>query len=145
VTQKVVLLADDDRELVTALAQRCRWRGLKVCCAHDAFSALSLAKSQLPDLICLDVEMPAGNGLCVCEMLASDEACRLIPVAILTGKNDPDTIMRCHHLCAYYVEKCPDTWSRLEPLIDELLGPPDALASGGPFKPLSVAAASSKE
>jgi DNA-binding response OmpR family regulator len=140
VSQKIVLLADDDQELVTALAHRCRRRGLKVCCAYDAFSALSLARSAPPDMICLDVEMPAGNGLSVCEMLASDEACRSIPVAILTGKNDPDTIVRCHNMCAYYIEKCSDIWSRLEPLIDELLGPPDGLGSGGASRPLAATA-----
>jgi DNA-binding response OmpR family regulator len=141
VSQKVVLIADDDRDLVTALAHRCRRRGLDVRCAHDAFTALSLVRSELPDLVCLDVEMPAGNGLSVCEMLASDESCRSIPVAILTGKNDPDTIIRCHNLCAYYVEKCSDVWSRLEPLIDELLGPPDSPGSGGHPEPPTLAAA----
>jgi len=104
---------------------RCRRRGLKVLCAHDAFTALSLVKSEMPDMVCLDVEMPAGNGLSVCEMLAADEACRSIPVAIMTGRTDPDTIIRCHSMCAYYVEKCPDVWSRLEPLLIEVLGLPN--------------------
>jgi DNA-binding response OmpR family regulator len=126
--QKTVLIADDDRELVNVIALRCRSHGLKVLCAHDAFTALSLAKSETPDMVCLDVEMPAGNGLSACEMLASDEACRSIPVAIMTGRTDPDTIIRCHNLCAYYIEKCPDVWTRLEPLLTEILGP--AVESG---------------
>jgi CheY-like chemotaxis protein len=120
-TEKVVLIADDDRDLVDALALRCGRLGLKALCAYDGFSALSLIKSERPDMACLDVDMPAGNGLCVCEMVASDETCRSIPIAILTGRSDPDTIMRCHSLCAYYVEKCPDVWSRIEPLLKELL------------------------
>jgi DNA-binding response OmpR family regulator len=122
--QKTLVIADDDRELVEVIAMRCRRRGLKVFCAHDAFTALSLVKSESPDMVCLDVEMPAGNGLSVCEMLASDEECRSIPVAIMTGRTDPDTIIRCHNMCAYYIEKCPDVWSRLEPLLSEILGPP---------------------
>jgi DNA-binding response OmpR family regulator len=121
VVDKVVLIADDDRDLVQALAVRCNRLGLKAICAYDGFSALSLIKSERPDMACLDVEMPAGNGLSVCEMLASDETCRSIPIAILTGRTDPETIMRCHSLCAYYVEKCPDVWSRIEPLLKELL------------------------
>jgi DNA-binding response OmpR family regulator len=121
VTDKVVLIADDDRELVRALALRCDRLGLKTLCAYDAFSALSLIKSERPDMACLDVDMPAGNGLSVCEMLASDESCRTMPIAILTGRTDPETIMRCHSLCAYYVEKCSDVWSRIEPLLKELL------------------------
>ncbi|HET6323649.1 MAG TPA: response regulator [Planctomycetaceae bacterium] len=122
---KTVLIADDDRELLDAIALRCRRLGLRVFCAHDAFTALSLVKSEMPDMVCLDVEMPAGNGLSVCEMLTSDEACRSIPVAIMTGRTDPDTIIRCHNMCAYYIEKCPDVWTRLEPLLIEILGLPN--------------------
>jgi CheY-like chemotaxis protein len=130
VTEKVVLIADDDRDLVQALALRCGRLGLKTLCAYDAFSALSLIKSNRPDMVCLDVEMPSGNGLSVCEMLASDETCRSIPIAILTGRSDPETIMRCHSLCAYYVEKCPDVWSRIEPLLKELLCGSDMTPGG---------------
>lgn len=129
--QRSIVIADDDRELVGAIALRCRRHGLKVLCAHDAFTALSLVKSEAPDMVCLDVEMPAGNGLSVCEMLASDEECRSIPVAIMTGRTDPDTIIRCHNMCAYYIEKCPDLWSRLEPLLTELLGPSSDPGSNG--------------
>jgi CheY-like chemotaxis protein len=90
-------------------------------------------------MTCLDVEMPAGNGLSVCEMLASDQACRSIPIAILTGRSDPDTIIRCHNLCVYYVEKCPDIWSRLEPLLKELLGNSDTTSAGVPAGGLGAA------
>jgi CheY-like chemotaxis protein len=126
-TGKSILIADDDRDLAQALALRCQRLGLTASCVHDAFSALAFVKSQRPDMVCLDVEMPAGNGLSVCEMLATDEACRATPIAILTGRNDPETIMRCHNLCAYYVEKCSDVWSRLEPLVKELLCDSDTL------------------
>jgi CheY-like chemotaxis protein len=132
VTEKVVLIADDDRDLVQALALRCVGLGLKTLCAYDAFSALSLIKSERPDMACLDVDMPAGNGLSVCEMVASDESCRSMPIAILTGRSDPETIMRCHSLCAYYVEKCPDVWSRIEPLLKELLCDSDTMSAGRP-------------
>ena len=85
-TTKTILIADDDADLVNILVTRCRLLGLNVLCAHDAFDALSLARSERPDMICLDVEMPAGNGLSVCEMLCFDESCRTIPIAILTGQ-----------------------------------------------------------
>jgi CheY-like chemotaxis protein len=90
---------------------------------------LSLVKTGRPDVVCLDVDMPAGNGLGVCEMLSSDTACRTIPIIILTGRTDPETIMRCHSLCAYYVEKCPDVWSRIEPLLKELLCDHDTMCA----------------
>jgi CheY-like chemotaxis protein len=132
VPEKTILIADDDHELVHVLAVRCRRLGLNVLCAHDAFSALSLVKTGRPDVVCLDVDMPAGNGLGVCEMLSSDAACRTIPIIILTGRTDPETIMRCHSLCAYYVEKCPDVWSRIEPLLKELLCDHDTTCAAHP-------------
>jgi CheY-like chemotaxis protein len=135
-----ILIADDDCDLVDVLAARCRRIGLTVIVAHDAFTALSLAKSEQPNIICLDVEMPAGNGLSVGEMLASDEECRCIPVVILTGKDDPGTIMRCHSLCAYYVAKCPDVWSRMKPLIEELLCDYDRAGADRASQPLVPAA-----
>jgi CheY-like chemotaxis protein len=128
---KTILIADDDHELVHALSLRCRGLGLRVLAAYDAFSVLSLAKTATPDVICLDVNMPAGNGLGVCEMLASDAVCRSIPVLVVTGQSDPDTIVRCHNMCVYYVEKNVDVWCRIEPLLWELLGKEDGVISNG--------------
>jgi CheY-like chemotaxis protein len=124
---KTVLIADDDHDLVSVLSMRCRRMGLKVLAAFDAFTALSLVRSKMPDLVCLDIGMPAGNGLSVCEMMTSDATFRDTPVIVLTGRSDPHTIRRCHSMCAYYVEKSTDTWTRLEPLIRELLEIPVAL------------------
>ncbi len=116
-----ILIADDDHELVQVLALRCRALGVQVKCAYDALTALNVMQPSMPDLICLDVNMPAGNGMSVCEMLASEPRWAKTPVIILTGSTDPEVIMRCHQLCAYYVLKGGDIWSRIEPLVCELL------------------------
>ncbi len=120
-TLRTVLIADDDRGLVRALEVRCCQLGLNVLVAHDATAALIKARQHRPDLICLDVSMPAGSGLSVCEMLDSDPEFRGTPVIILTGREDEDTIRRCHTMCAYYVLKSTDVWQRVGPLIREIL------------------------
>lgn len=120
-SRPTVLIADDDADLIDVLATRCRARGLEVLTAPDGFTALTLAHQYRPQLICLDVSMPSGSGLSACEMLASnDELCN-IPRIVLTGSTSEDTIRRCHQMCTYYVSKCADVWSRLEPLMDELI------------------------
>jgi len=119
---KTILIADDDVDLVESLRLRCQQCGLEVVSATDAVTTLATVDHHPPDLVCLDVEMPAGNGLSVCEMMASDERWRSIPVVILTGKTDQETIRRCHELRAFYVVKGGDIWSRIEPLLQELLG-----------------------
>ncbi|HYW79936.1 MAG TPA: response regulator [Thermoguttaceae bacterium] len=118
---KKILIADDDRDLVRVLQMRCRQLGVDVITAHDAMTALTLIHEQRPDLVCLDISMPAGSGLSVCEMLSSDENLSSTAVIMLTGSNDEETIRRCHELCAYYVLKSSDVWQRMEPIVCELL------------------------
>jgi len=121
-TSGTILIADDDRELVDALATRCRQLGLKVVLAYDATTALTLIRQRRPDLICLDVSMPSGSGLGVCEMLANDEELCSVPVIMLTGSFDDETIRRCHSMSAHYVLKSCDVWRRLQPVVSNLLG-----------------------
>ncbi|MCA9217520.1 MAG: response regulator [Planctomycetales bacterium] len=118
---KQILIADDDKDLVQILSMRCRSIGLDVVTAYDARSALAAVLKHNPDLICLDVEMPAGNGLSVCEVLSKDEEYSATPVIILTGRTDPETIRRCGDMCAYYVNKTTNIWARIRPVIYELI------------------------
>lgn len=120
-TTRQILIADDDDDMVTLLTQRCSSLGCSVIGANNALDALNVIHRLTPDLVCLDVNMPSGNGLSVCEMMASDERLRKIPIIIMTGQDDPSTIRRCHDLLAYYVQKSGDTWQRIEPLLRELL------------------------
>jgi CheY-like chemotaxis protein len=122
--QKSILIADDDVDLVDTLGIRAKIMGLEVIVAYDAMAALERAIARRPDVVCLDVNMPGGNGLSACELLAGDERFAKTPVIVLTGSRDEETIRRCHRLSAYYVEKCPNVWSRIEPLLNELLQRP---------------------
>lgn len=118
---KTILVADDDPALVQVLELRCRALGFDVRVAYSGLAALKSACQQPPDLICLDVDMPGGNGFSACELLAGEQQLAHVPIIILTGKTDSETIRRCHNLCAYYVPKCTDVWTRIAPLLQELL------------------------
>lgn len=119
---KRILIADDDECLVDALARRCQALDLRVERAYDGMSALMKIDALEPDLVILDVNMPSGSGLSVCEMVAPDPNLRAIPIIILTGRADGETIAACNRLDAYYVLKGPKIWSQLEPLVVGLLG-----------------------
>jgi DNA-binding response OmpR family regulator len=114
---KRILIADDDLDLVQVLTLRCKELGLEVFRSSDALHALVGAHRAEPDLILLDVKMPSGNGLSVCEMLAGDSALSKTPVIIISGQSDDDTRRRCKELGAQFVSKGPDLWEHLEPLI----------------------------
>ena len=56
--------------------------------AYDGPSGLQAARTLLPDLILLDVDMPGTNGFDVCAQLKLDAPTRDIPVVFLTGASD---------------------------------------------------------
>ncbi len=118
---ELVLIADDDADLVEMLSRRCRSLGLGVVTARDSMTAMKKIEQLRPQLAILDVNMPAGNGLSVLEMMANHEQLASIPVIILTGQSDEDTMRRCFNFCAYFIPKCADVWPRIKPLLHEIL------------------------
>lgn len=123
-----VVIADDDNDLVQLLSERFRALGCAVVGIHTALDAVNAIHRAVPDMVVLDVNMPTGSGLSVCEMMATDEKLRMVPVIVLTGCSDEKTIRRCHDMLVFYVQKGADIWSRIDPLVRELLHLGDAPA-----------------
>jgi DNA-binding response OmpR family regulator len=87
---KKVLIVEDDQELVRALSVRLRAQGFAVSAAYDAFSAIPTARNEQPDVILLDLGLPAGDGFLVMERLRNFPALASIPIVVLTAR-DPET------------------------------------------------------
>jgi DNA-binding response OmpR family regulator len=117
-----ILLIDDDSDFLTALKLRCQQIGLEVCQAHNLLTALVSIEKNPPDVICLDVEMPTGNGLNFCDMLRKDERTKEIPIAIVTGNQALTTRNACQRMGVHYVSKSSRFWAELEPVIKKMLG-----------------------
>ena len=113
---KKVLIADDDSTLTRLLQVRFRHLGCEARGVYDAMQALTCIHRDPPDLIVMDVRMPAGNGLAAVEMLSNDPRLCDIPVIIITGRADEVTRIRCRALGADFVIKSGDIWQRLKPL-----------------------------
>lgn len=127
-----IVIADDDFDLVHVLSIRCSALGLIVHTAMDASSAWQRIEDIRPDVVLLDVGMPAGNGLCVGEMMSQHDELNGTPLIVLTGKTDHQTIRRCHEIMAFYVTKCDDVWSRIKPLLCDILENKQKLLSDDP-------------
>ena len=80
-----ILLADDDSALLNALSIRLREFGYELITATDGYTALALATEKQPDLLILDVNMPAGDGFSVQERLQKTDGHNDVPVIYLTG------------------------------------------------------------
>ncbi len=119
--QKEVMIVDDDQGLCRLMTVQCRHLGLMVRTSPDAMQALLMIHKKPPDLIILDINMPAGNGLSVCEMLASDKRLSRIPVIMLSGQSDAQTIDRCRSMGAHFVAKSADAWPIMKQMICRLL------------------------
>jgi len=120
-THRTILIADDDIALIRLLRTVLEPLDVKMQEAHDAMHALILIHKFPPDLVILDVNMPAGNGLSAGEMLASDARLSRLPVIILTGDASEETLMRCQRMQAHYVCKGPDAMNKVKRLVCELL------------------------
>jgi CheY-like chemotaxis protein len=91
-TKKILLVDDSATSRLmhrTLISQK---TGHQVICAQDGSEALKLAASENPDLILMDVMMPAMDGLEVCRRLRQDERTRKVPVILLTFKTDADSV-----------------------------------------------------
>jgi DNA-binding response OmpR family regulator len=55
--------------------------------ASDGFSAIAVAQKEQPDLIILDLGLPAEDGLAVLGRLKGSETLSHIPVFVMTGRN----------------------------------------------------------
>jgi len=88
--QQLILVADDDMDLVTALSIRLRAAGYRVLGAYDGEQAFQLAQEQKPDLVILDVRMPAGGGFSSLDKMKHSMTTRSIPVIFLTAFDDDE-------------------------------------------------------
>lgn len=84
-SQPVVLIAEDDRDLQELLWLNLRMSGVAVLSASDGPTALRLAREHCPEAIVLDVMMPGLDGLSVLRNLRADPATAGIPVVVVTA------------------------------------------------------------
>ena len=82
---KKILIADDEPDVVRVLATRLRAHGYQVIGALDGMQAVSQAHNERPDLILLDIRMPASDGYAVLESLRMSSHTDTIPVLLLSG------------------------------------------------------------
>lgn len=82
-----ILLIDDDKDTVHAMAVRFKAKGYQLAVANDAVSAISIARKEKPDLIVLDLGLPAGDGFMVMQRLKANYDLMLTPIIVVSARD----------------------------------------------------------
>jgi DNA-binding response OmpR family regulator len=81
-----VLIIEDEETLAHNLADKLRAEGFGVTAAADGEAGLEKVRSDIPDLIVLDIMLPKLDGLSLCRMVRHDPATAHIPIIMLTAR-----------------------------------------------------------
>jgi two-component system cell cycle response regulator DivK len=116
-----VLIIEDNAANMKLSSLLLRNVGHNVVCAEDAETGLILARSDNPDLILMDIQLPGMDGLAATTVLKRDPATGAIPIIALTAmamKDDQEKIKMAG--CDAYIAK-PLRYQELYAAVDELL------------------------
>ena len=119
--KKKILVVDDDPDIRLSLDVRLTSKNYEVVLAEDGATALSQAAQQSPDLILLDLGLPAGDGFSVMKGLQANNRLSSIPVIVLTGRDVRPNKLRAFDTGARAFAQKPVDNLRLLALIQQVL------------------------
>ena len=99
-----ILIVDDDPDLRFALKLRLQAQKYEIVNAVDGYSAIAQANKEKPDLIILDLGLPAGDGFVVLDRLHRNPELAAIPVIVLTARDPESTERKALQMgaCAFF-------------------------------------------
>jgi DNA-binding response OmpR family regulator len=87
-----ILIVEDDPDARKVLSLILKLDGFEVVTAHDGAEAVRLMTAEPPGAVLLDVMMPGLDGYEVCRWIRANPGTAHVPVIMLSGKNDPDSL-----------------------------------------------------
>jgi len=116
-----ILLVEDNEMNRDMLSRRLKKRGHEVVIAVDGKEGVTMASSETPEIILLDMSLPVMDGWEAARILKADDATRSIPIIALTAHAMAGDRERCLEAgCEEYDTK-PIEFKRLLGKIDALL------------------------
>jgi diguanylate cyclase (GGDEF)-like protein len=85
-----ILVVDDDRNLRSIIASNLELAGYSTREVADGAAALAYMDSDVPDLVLLDVMLPAMDGYEVCRRIRKHPTCAHIPIIMLTARGETE-------------------------------------------------------
>ncbi|MEJ0008307.1 MAG: EAL domain-containing protein [Steroidobacteraceae bacterium] len=124
-----ILVVDDDTVFSLLASETLRQSGYAVRVAGTGREALALLAAQKPDLVLLDVELPDANGFDLCRSVRASAGGADIPIVMVTGHNDTETIERAFVVGATDFILKPVLWQTLPQRIEFILRAQENLRS----------------
>ena len=128
---KKILIVEDENLQLTTLARRLKSAGFEIVAARDGLTAISTARKEQPDLIVLDLGIPAGDGFVVMQRLQMLINTGTIPIVVLSSRTpigNRDAALKAGAIA--YIHKPVDMPVLLKTINDALgLSPPDVPSS----------------
>jgi DNA-binding response OmpR family regulator len=136
-SNKTILVVEDDPEVRLGYHILLKANRYKTLIAIDSAAAISQARDHQPDLIILDLGLPAGDGFVVLNRLRANTYLSVIPVIVVSARDVRGTRERVLMDGARaYVQKPWDDADLLR-LIGELVGPSEPAGSQFPSQPVA--------
>jgi DNA-binding response OmpR family regulator len=124
---KKILIVEDEVVQLTALARRLKSAGFEIVAARDGLTAISTARKEQPDLILLDLGLPAGDGFVVLQRLGTLLNTGAIPIIVVSSRTpigNRDAALKAGAIA--YIHKPVDIPILLKAINEALgLSPPD--------------------
>lgn len=90
--RKKVMIIDDNEEVLQVTRELLENEGYDVVVHQTGFGATSAIRANRPDLVLLDINMPALSGEALAPILGANEHTRRTPV-LFYSSNDEDTLV----------------------------------------------------
>ena len=97
---KRILVVDDDQEIAMIMKETLERSSYDVVLAHDGIQAIEKSKSKKIDLILLDIKMPFFSGFWFCDAFKQRPETRNIPIVIVSGALEQESIQKAYNLGA---------------------------------------------
>jgi len=117
-----ILLAEDNMANILTIGEYLKSHGYEVRVAHDGVEAIQMAEETNPDIILMDIQMPAMDGLEATRRLRANPRFTLTPLIALTALAMPGDRERCLEAGASEYMSKPASLKMLVKTIERLLG-----------------------
>jgi DNA-binding response OmpR family regulator len=120
--KKKILIVEDDPDVLQSMQVRLRAHHYDTCSASDAISCMAEARKSEPDLIILDLGLPAGDGFVLMDRFKNVPALAAVPVIVVTGRDVRDNLKRVMDAGAKALLQKPVNNAKLLAVIRQALG-----------------------